>query len=73
MTSISTAALGHAAASAGKTSKASSGSKAAKGATGFHAALSNAIAKSAKVGAGARTSSAPPKVAATKWTVSSLR
>jgi hypothetical protein len=48
MTSISTAALGHAAASAGKAGKASSGSKASKGATSFHAALSNAIAKNAK-------------------------
>jgi len=48
-------------------------SKAAKGANGFHAALSNAIAKSAKAGSSAKTSSAAPKVAATKWTVSSLR
>jgi hypothetical protein len=56
MTSTSTAALGHAAASAGKTGKASSSSKAAKGATSFHAALSNAVAKTAK-----KTSSVAPK------------
>jgi hypothetical protein len=68
MTSISTAALGHAAASAGKAGKASSSSKAAKGATSFHAALSSAVAKNAK-----KTSSVTPKVAATKWSVSSLR
>jgi hypothetical protein len=59
----STAALGHAAASAGKTGKASLSSKAAKGATSFHAALSNAVAKTAKAGSSAKIT---PKVAATK-------